>query len=162
MVKVPLIDISADPARVGAALRRACCDIGFFQVKGHGVPPALMSAILDESAAFFAQPQAAKAALSIRHSSTWRGYQDVHENVTGGRPDRHEALDYYSESRLASRPGGHFGSNPWPSAQLPTFQPTVEAYVGEMSRVGSTIMRAIATGLELPPDHFAPYYSEPF
>ena len=161
-MKVPLIDLSSGPTpAVGAALRRACCETGFFQVTGHGVPKALTAGILREAASFFALPQESKDALSIRRSSSWRGYQRVHENVTGGRPDRHEALDYYSESRLAERPRGHFGANPWPS-ELPTFRPTVEAYVGEMTRVGSTIMRAVAPGLELDEDHFAPFYDEPF
>mmetsp|Transcript_73790 Transcript_73790/g.164012 ORF Transcript_73790/g.164012 Transcript_73790/m.164012 type:complete len:264 (+) Transcript_73790:22-813(+) len=159
---VPLIDLSGDPLLVGKALRRACTEVGFFQLIGHNVPTALTNGILREASDFFARPQAEKEQISIRNSSTYRGYQRVHENVTGNKPDSHEAIDLYSESPLAHRAsGGHFGRNQWPLHPA-GLQPTVEAYVHEMSRVGTTIMQALAGSLELPRDHFQPFYNDPF
>jgi isopenicillin N synthase-like dioxygenase len=51
---------SHDPAavrRVAAELGRACRDVGFFYVRNHGVPDALLSGIFRCSEAFFTAPQ---------------------------------------------------------------------------------------------------------
>ena len=49
---VPVVDISADPAKVGAELDEICRTAGFFQITGHGIddvsflqPTRSMSAI---------------------------------------------------------------------------------------------------------------------
>ena len=57
---LPMIDLcglsAGDPAalrRVAAELGRACRDTGFFYIRNHGVPDALMSGIFASSRAFF-------------------------------------------------------------------------------------------------------------
>ena len=47
MPYVPVIDLSRDPAVVGAELDEVCTNVGFFQVTGHGVPEAMVIACSD-------------------------------------------------------------------------------------------------------------------
>ena len=63
--RIPIIDIAAllagTPAGEQAAARaigRACRDIAFFYVTGHGIPAPLIADVFRQSAAFFAAPRA--------------------------------------------------------------------------------------------------------
>ena len=67
---LPVIDISglssSDPAArraVGEKLRSACLAHGFFYCTGHGVPPGLIEAVMDQTRALFDLPDDAKAAV---------------------------------------------------------------------------------------------------
>merc|ERR1739841_247398 len=91
---VPVVDLGA--ASAPRDLDRAAREVGFFLLVNHGVSEALRTRVLSLARNFFARPQAAKAALSIRQSTSWRGYQRVYENVTGEKPDAREAPDLYS------------------------------------------------------------------
>ena len=67
---MPVIDIgpfragTGDADAVTAQVRSACETIGFFVVKGHGVPAEVIDALLREAAAFFDQPLAAKMTIA--------------------------------------------------------------------------------------------------
>ena len=72
-----------------------------------------------------------------RHRSSFRGYQRVQENITNGRGDYHEALDFYSESEQARMSGtasgpSNYGQNQWPSQD--SFQLHYEEYITQMRR----------------------------
>ena len=121
-----------------------------------GRPEALRTRVLSLARSFFARPQAAKDALSIRQSTSWRGYQRVYENVTGEKPDAHEALDLYSESPRATH---HRGTNLWPDAE---FEAVYIEYVDELLGVGRTTMRHFSKGLGLRPDYFDRLYDASF
>jgi isopenicillin N synthase-like dioxygenase len=71
---------SCDPAavrRVAAELGRACREVGFFYVRNHGVPAALLTDMFACSQAFFAAPHAVKDELSIARSPHNRGYVGI-------------------------------------------------------------------------------------
>jgi isopenicillin N synthase-like dioxygenase len=81
MANLPVIDISGltserleDRRAVGAKLGQAAREIGFFYVTGHGVSPEVLAVVFAASRAFFAQPPAAKLALSIKQSDNDVGY----------------------------------------------------------------------------------------
>jgi isopenicillin N synthase-like dioxygenase len=64
----PLVSGSPKQARaVAKALGRACRDVGFFHVSGHGVPSALIARVFETSAAFFAGPASIREAASSRN-----------------------------------------------------------------------------------------------
>src|ERR1700727_985131 len=51
---------SGDPAavrRIAAELGRACREVGFFYVRNHGVPAALLAGMFASAAALFAEPR---------------------------------------------------------------------------------------------------------
>lgn len=77
---VPEIDLAAlfgettDATAITAdAIRRACTEVGFFYVTGHGVDPDLVADVFVATEAFFALPQEQKDSLSILHSDKMRG-----------------------------------------------------------------------------------------
>ena len=151
---VPVVDLGAPSAP--RDLDRAAREVGFFLVVNHGVPETLRTRVLSLARSFFARPQAAKDALSIRQSTSWRGYQRVYENVTGEKPDAHEALDLYSESPRATH---HRGANLWPDAE---FESVYTEYVDELLGVGRKTMRHFSSGLGLRPDYFDGLYDDSF
>ena len=114
-MRLPIIDVAplrqaassaAEKRAVGSAIDTACRDHGFFYACGHGVDPALLGRVLDLGRAFFALPPAAKGAMSIGARGSvhaFRGYQPCGANVTQGRPDRHEAVDWCFDSKARFR-----------------------------------------------------------
>jgi isopenicillin N synthase-like dioxygenase len=71
MNDLPFIDVAAVNAGDVAALGRACREIGFFYVTGHGIPT---DRVFAAAHAFFALPIAEKQQLSIKRSPHNRGY----------------------------------------------------------------------------------------
>ncbi|RAX29034.1 isopenicillin N synthase family oxygenase, partial [Enterococcus sp. HPCN18] len=59
---------------IAAQIGRACREVGFFVITGHGVPVPLIDATFAESARLFAQPADFKRAMSIDRLGSNRGY----------------------------------------------------------------------------------------
>src|ERR1700738_5735581 len=81
MSAIPIIDIApllnGSPAQahaVAGALGRACREVGFIYISGHGVPPALIARVFETSAAFFAGPASIREAASFSGPGGNRGY----------------------------------------------------------------------------------------
>lgn len=170
---LPVIDVSglssADPAQraaVGAELRAACLDKGFFYCTGHGVPQGLLDAAFAETQALFDLPNAEKDRLDKSLSRCNRGYETLGGQTleAGAMPDRKEG--YYIGVELPETDprviAGRFnrGPNIWPS-DLPGFRPTMRAYFAALSDLGQTLMRGIALSLDLPEDTFDAYNQDP-
>lgn len=101
---IPVIDLSLPPDKVGGAIHDACVTIGFFIIVNHGVPEDLCKKMLRQARSFFHELSLEEREdISVARSSSYRGYQSVGVNVTGGKLDGHEALDLYSESIKADR-----------------------------------------------------------
>lgn len=171
MDALPVIDVSAlvrgeTPPEIGAAIRRACEEHGFFYVRGHGVDPALERALEAESRRFFALPAAVKQTIAMaRGGRAWRGYFPVGGELTSGRPDLKEGLYFGAElgpehPKVAAGVRMH-GANLFPATQ-PSLRPVVLAYLEAMTELGHALMRGIAGGLGLHPSHFRRrYMSDP-
>lgn len=170
---LPVIDVSglssSDPARrraVGAALREACLDKGFFYCTGHGVPAGLIDAVFAETKALFDLPNAEKDALDKSKSKCNRGYETLGGQTLqpGAPPDRKEG--YYIGVELREDDprviAGRFnrGPNQWPVG-LPGFRRTMRAYFAALQDLGATLMSGIALSLDLPEDYFAAYDRDP-
>ena len=77
---VPTVDISPyvdggstrDRARVAGEIDDACSTVGFFQIVGHGVPPAITDGLAGAIHDFFALPLEAKKAYRVAGAN--RGY----------------------------------------------------------------------------------------
>jgi isopenicillin N synthase-like dioxygenase len=162
----PIISLAgldaADPAARAAvvdALRTACLDKGFFYIVDHGVPPALIRAVFDQSRVFFDLPMAAKLAVDKARSPCNRGYEPLRGQVleAGSPPDLKEGFYIGTDlgpgdPRVAAGLFNH-GPNQWPS-DLPLWRGTMEFYFERMLGLCRTVMRALALGLNLPEDHF--------
>lgn len=171
--QLPIIDVSGlsasrpeTRAAVGAALRGACLDKGFFYVTGHGVPQGLIAAVLAESKAFFDQPMARKQAIDKALSFCNRGYEPLKGQTLepGAPPDLKEGFYIgpdlpLDDPRVVARRFNR-GPNLWPT-DLPGFRPTMQAYFAAMLDLGARLMRGIALSLDLPEDHFSVFDRDP-
>ncbi|KAK9109276.1 hypothetical protein Sjap_017336 [Stephania japonica] len=167
---IPLIDISPflakcdDPdvaedggvRQVVSQLDEACRDIGFFYVKGHGIPDSLIKEVRDLTHNFFHLPYDEKLKIKMTAATGFRGYQRVGENITKGIPDLHEAIDCYREVK----PGMYGdlgktleGSNQWPGNPR-NFGLVMEEYISLLTDLARKIMRGIALALGGSPDEF--------
>lgn len=169
---LPVIDVSglrsADPAArrsVAAALGRACRDIGFFYVTGHGIADDLRAGIFGAAAQFFALPAADKARVSVTLSGHNRGYVAFGDERLDERaaPDQKEAFNIGLElapddpDLLA---GSAFrGPNFWPD--LPGWRDTVLDYYAACQRLVDDIHRGFALDLGQDERFFADKLAKP-
>ncbi len=174
LLSVPVIDLSGfrsgDPQRrmaVAAEVGRACEDIGFLIVSGHGVPDSLIQDCYQTSKAFFALPTAEKLAVDRPAPDQVRGYSavggeglsysldepappDLKESLSIGPIDVDRNDPYFT----CPQAGPHFAPNVWPT-QPDTLQPVWRAYFGAMERLAVDLMSMFALSLGLPDTYFA-------
>src|ERR1700733_10400684 len=105
---LPVIDVSpfveggsaASRACVAAKIRRACIDIGFFYIAGHGIPAAELDEVLDRGRRFFARPLAAKMRVRAESGPRALGYYPL---TLDGTPDEYGKIADVKERFSASR-----------------------------------------------------------
>ncbi len=158
----PLLDSSSATqaaTSVATEIDRACREIGFFGIVGHGVDPALQDELQRASHEFFALDVSAKAAIAMpRAGRAWRGWFPVGGELTSGRPDNKEGI-YFGAEHDADHPRVRagvalHGANLFP-AEPANLGPIVLRWLEEMRRVAEAVMRGIALGLGLPAEWFA-------
>jgi isopenicillin N synthase-like dioxygenase len=167
--QVPVIDISALMLRstgrpaVAEALGRACREVGFFYVVGHGVDPALQRRLETESRRFFAQDVETKMAIRMALGGrAWRGYFPVGNELTSGRPDLKEGV-YFGQELPPDHPLVKAGTplhgpNLFP-ATVPGLRPAVLDYIDAVTRVGHALAAGLALSLGLSESYFADHYT---
>jgi isopenicillin N synthase-like dioxygenase len=167
--QVPVIDVSGlisrSPGRqaVADALGRACREVGFFYVVGHGVDPALQRRLEEESRRFFAQDLDSKMAIRMALGGrAWRGYFPVGNELTSGRPDLKEGM-YFGQELPPDHPLVKAGTplhgpNLFPPS-VPGLRSTVLEYLDQVTRVGHALAAGMALSLGLPESYFADHYT---
>ena len=168
---IPVLDLAASRQGGGTfspdfieQLRHATHDVGFFQVTGYGGRPGQAGELLDIVRRFFDLPLEERMKLDNRLSPHFRGYTRMGTEVTQGRADAREQIDYSPEREPvrdypADQPYWLLqGPNLWPDDAFPELKPAAMEWADLMSGVGMELLRAIAVSLELPED----YFDEPF
>jgi isopenicillin N synthase-like dioxygenase len=152
--RVPIIDIGAlrsgelpEMRALSNEIGHAARGTGFFSVINHGVPAELVAAAFTQSAAFFAQPLETKMRVGIEQSPAYRGYaRNGYEQFDALHPaDAKESFDIGPDQNL------------WP-ADLPAFQPALQAYYDALYALTIEIHRPIALDLGLDEHFFAPSF----
>jgi len=173
---IPMLDVAAyfagdakELPRLGRELRHAFENVGFYYLRGHGIPQSLIDAVFEQAARFHAQPMERKLALRINEHNI--GYMPmggslarsstVHNNR---KPSVNEAF-FLRRERLPDDPdviaGKRFRAlNRWP-ADLPGFRDTVLAYMNAMEALGRRMVRIYAVALDLPPPYFDSMFATP-
>lgn len=169
---VPLIDLGpllaggrAERVSVARAIGRACEDIGFFTIIGHGVDPLLVERMDRVSRAFFDLPLADKQRVARPKPEQSRGYigvgeenlaygvgtatTDLKEFFAIGPVDVPDAPYYTAAAAYPS-----FAPNVWPE-QPAELRDVYTAYYQAMERLATAIMRAFALALDLRERFFA-------
>jgi isopenicillin N synthase-like dioxygenase len=173
---VPIVDIApivlpdSDPEALRAAVDlvgAACRDVGFFYVRGHGIPSADCALMLAETRRFFDLPLGEKMSIRMGRTSQFRGYVPLLGEVTDDKRDYHECVDLQPLSgrdaqtiarAKAARQGRHPLDDPdqWPSA-LPSFRPVMMRAWDQLYRLGRQIASAMALSLDLDAGFFDPF-----
>jgi len=165
---IPLIDVA--PLRggdgeakiaVARALGEACREIGFFYIAGHGIPDALITRVFAASDDFFAQPMAAKQALSIRHTPHNRGYGGLNEEKLDpkGAEDCKEAFNIGLEFPQGHPEEAARGCNLWP--KLEGWRPLMLDYFDRCWDLGRLIHRGFSLDLGVEEGYFEDKLSAP-
>ena len=145
-------------------LRDATHRVGFFQVIGYGGAPGQSTELLATIKRFFDLPLEERMKLDNRLSPHFRGYTRMGTEVTQGRADAREQIDYSPDREPVQDypPEQPYwllqGPNLWPDESMPELKDAAMAWAGLMSNVGAELMRAIAVSLQQPED----YFEEPF
>jgi isopenicillin N synthase-like dioxygenase len=178
--QIPAIDIApflaGDPngrIMVAQAVARACEEIGFLVIAGHGVPQPVIDAVFERGFAFFDQPAEVKDRWHPTGEARQRGYhgmatrglsatlgkdapKDLRESVFLGPIDDHraayahlaEARTAYAENLIPTEPAG--------------IDTALVAIYRALERLAADLMRIFAVALELPEQHFAPLLDRHF
>jgi isopenicillin N synthase-like dioxygenase len=169
---IPVIDISSfhggsaeEKHSVAQAVCRACEELGFLIVSGHGVADELIAEMRRVSKDFFDQPDSSKLRYKMP-PDRYRGYISVGSEALANTldeatpPDIKESFsigpidtpddDYHR----AARPGNFFAPNIWPDTDQ-SFRSTWTEYYRSMESLSASLMRIFAVGLGLAEDYFA-------
>jgi isopenicillin N synthase-like dioxygenase len=149
-VAVPVIDLSTERSRVVDEVGRACREIGFLTVIGHGLPEELVAETWTAARAFFDLPEDEKRAFAEGEQTlglpAYRPLRSERLAASLGTPtpgDLKESLDW----GLAV-PG--YG---WPE-RPPELRRLFEEYLDAVSGLGERLRRLFALALDLPEDWF--------
>lgn len=147
---IPIIDIedlsSPDAAarrRLASDIGRACRDIGFFAVLGHGVPDRLVDRTFAASRELFALPDEVKQSLAVGARDHHRGYVGPTREAIDEKaaPDFKEAFSLIWTDETTRPP------NVWPP--IAGWRDVVQSYFDSLLGVGRALHRAFALDLGL-------------
>ncbi|KAI9842059.1 MAG: hypothetical protein M1837_007484 [Sclerophora amabilis] len=159
---IPVLDLSLarDLSTKGAfleQLRYALIEIGFLYIKNTGIDDALIQQVTEQGISFFDLPEENKLEIEMKNAPSFLGTKEA--------TDWREQLDISTPHSLR-RPGAPLyhnlhGPNQWPSsALLPSFRPTLEAYLSAMSAVSTFFTSLVAEAIGLPPTAFNQFFDE--
>jgi isopenicillin N synthase-like dioxygenase len=173
---IPILDVApflaGEPGareRLGSELCHAFEKVGFYYLRGHGVPQSLINAAFEEAERFHAQPIEAKEALKINEHNI--GYMPMKGSIAktskvnvNTRPSLNEAY-FMRRERSADDPDVIAnkklrGMNQWPG-DLPGFRDAALAYMNAMETLGRRLVPLYATALGLAPDWFDAMFEKP-
>ena len=165
-VDVPIVDLEPylqgrDKAAVVEAVDRACREIGFLVVKGHGISKTVIEAAFAAGYAFFDLPDSAKRTIAVQDGRGYSGVAkqalaqsrgektppDLFERFTMGRVDVPDDAYHAARARF-------YADNRWPE-EPPGFRSAFEAYYREVEKLAASLMEIFAVALDLPEDYFA-------
>ena len=137
-------------------IKKACQNYGFFYISNHGVSLSLMKEFTRLSHLFFQSP--CKELQDIkRNQGNSRGY--FNDELTKNQLDWKECFDFGAQDGALDATGRD-GFNQWPSEKCLDFETTMRLYFSTMKTLSAVLCSAIATGLDLPADHFKSFFEK--
>ncbi|KAI8914739.1 hypothetical protein DFJ77DRAFT_31924 [Powellomyces hirtus] len=178
---LPLIDLAplyaattptakrATLATVGAQVRDACLDTGFFMIKNHGIEGKLIKRVIDGAGMFFDAPREEKLEYK----------KEVAKNITGGYfgvgeenldPTNQPIGDFkegFDVNRQLSVDDPNYGKpmrlpNRLPDdKRFPGLSSTLMEYFREAHQLGMTLLAVFEHAMGVPADTLTPFFAEP-
>lgn len=168
---IPVIDLTgpgteARDREIADEIRKACEEIGFFMVSGHGVSADLIARTRETAKAFFALPLDEKMKVRQPENLASRGYAWPknrglgHSSGLKTPPDIQESYALGPNEPVPAHLKGtaaedaFFLPNYFPETPA-ELGPQLTAYYAEMEKLADRILGYFALGLGLERDHFA-------
>lgn len=166
---VPVIDLSGfrdgdvhTRRALGERIDRACRQVGFFTVVGHGVDDATIGALRSSARAFFDAPLEDRLEVAMPEPGYPYGYNPLEAEALNRSIGGVALADLKETFNVGPidpppRPLGEmvdpderavYAPNLWPAC-LPSLRPAVEAYYRSMADLAATLMEAFAVALGL-------------
>jgi isopenicillin N synthase-like dioxygenase len=156
--QIPVLDLSDCVAgREGAleafaeSLRGAAFGVGFYLLKGHGVPLELEAAIHEQAARFQALPEAIKQKYAQNEHGV--GYVPLNVRRQPRREKGNMCECIYFKRELGPR-NITWDKNLWPEELGPEFRTAVVNYLEALEGLAKRLLPAYARLLEVPDDFF--------
>jgi isopenicillin N synthase-like dioxygenase len=172
--KIPVIDFGPYFAGQAGALeilagqvRHACEEVGFLYALNHGVQRATIDRAFAASKRFHALPLEQKLGLRLNQNNI--GYMPMNASVQAAstvhkatKPNQNESF-FISHDRPADHPDVLAGvplrgRNQWPHGQ-DDMRAGMVAYFNTLGAMCDRMLPAFAVALDMPPDHFAPFFA---
>jgi isopenicillin N synthase-like dioxygenase len=167
-LSVPIIDIrpywgggEAGKRDVAAAVDRACRDIGFLVISGHGIAPEMVEETREIARGFFDLPLEEKLRVAQPAPNISRGYTRLGSEAVARSRGASAAIGDLNETliigpvdpvdpRYATAPtaGQHFAANLWPERPV-ELRPVLTGYYRAVNQLAKTLMRIFALALGL-------------
>ena len=164
---IPVIELGsaldgdrAARADVARLIDRACREVGFFVVTGHGVSDELIESLREAAIRFFDLPLESKKRYEPEPGSGLGGYLNS-EALSYSRDDASppDLKETYTVRRIgfAEEGGDGVGDQPniWPD-EVEDFERVVTEYFWALEGLAAEVMSLFALALELPESHFEP------
>ena len=166
---IPLIDVSdyfasqndSDLDCVARQLARACKEVGFWSMLGHGFPEEILDKAFVAARHFHELPAQLKQVM-LMDQPQWPvggvGYMPVNNRKLPARNkgNLNESL-VFKRDHSASLEENH-----WPAEEaLPGFRRTIENYICEIEKLALRLLPIYARALEMEKDFFAAAFTRP-
>jgi isopenicillin N synthase-like dioxygenase len=172
-LSVPIIDIGpywtggdAGKRDVAAAVDRACRDIGFLVISGHGIAPEMVDETREGRARLFRSAARGEIARRAACPNVSRGYTRLGSEAVARSRGASAAVGDLNETLIigpvdpvdpayatAPTAGQHFAANLWPERPA-ELRPVLTRYYRAVSELAQTLMRIFALGLGLDESFF--------
>lgn len=146
--------------QLSSELGRACREVGFFYLVGHGIPQSLIASVLEQGRRFHSCSEAIKQAVAMDQPSVVQG--------VGYLPLMHQklprrALGNNNEAFIVKRDGAlRLEHNLWPSEQqLPGFRGVLEHYANAVESLALALLPLYARSLGVAADFFDEGFTDP-
>ena len=167
---VPVIDIApfidgSDKASVARAVAKACEEVGFFCISGHGIDAKLTDKAFAVSRDFFDQPTDTKMKSKPVGEVAPRGYAAMESKGLGATLNLNVPKDLREQFMLGTlapivpqlknveAAQGCYAPNVWPETPA-DYKPVFTELYRAFENLADTLMRIFALGLDLPETYF--------
>ena len=168
--RIPIIDISPlvnnekDQVlikKTASQMKDACKDVGFFYIKNHHISNTHIKSLLKVVKSFFNLSLEEKMKIHIDKSNIFRGYTPLGGELTNGKYDWHECVDFGPNSNNLRKGNVKklIGPNQWPENQN-SFKKILNEHSALMNELGKRITEGLSISLGLPKNYFWPFMNE--
>jgi len=134
-------------------LHNAARDWGLFYLEDTEISSALSEKVFEMSGRFFQLSHEQKNQLNFNHRDDFRGYLAVGEELTKGKPDMKESLEFAQNGECPVDATSQsffrlYGENPWPKeALVPEFRSVLEQYIETIQTLAQQLMETLIYAL---------------